>query len=227
LNHEPKEPWRISQRTDEEIVLLGDDLRSPPKASLPGGASLSQLGNASVSRPPPEPDLFRLLSVLRRRFRAIFTFVALGTALILMGATLIPRSYTAKALVTVLPHESTPTGGPTSTVDIAWIETQVAILTSHDVLQGTIDSLSSDPDFSSATLARADFDATRVLSGWISGRGLRSVSGPLSYEDLERHLQVGQERTSRVIGVSFTANSPERAAKVANRLVQLLEQIQL
>jgi Mrp family chromosome partitioning ATPase/capsular polysaccharide biosynthesis protein len=61
----------------------------------------------------------------------------------------------------------------------------------------------------------------RRLGIWIGALATRRTSATLSIEELERNLKVYQERTSRIIAVSFTSTNPQRAAAVANRTVQL------
>jgi polysaccharide biosynthesis transport protein len=58
----------------------------------------------------------------------------------------------------------------------------------------------------------------KIWLGAIAGTGPASDR---ELDELERGLKVIQERTSRVLSVSVTAKSSERAATVANRVVQL------
>jgi polysaccharide biosynthesis transport protein len=60
----------------------------------------------------------------------------------------------------------------------------------------------------------------RRVSLWIGAAGSRRASG-LGLDDLDRGLKVNQELRSRVISVSFTSESPLRAAAVANQTVQV------
>jgi len=63
-------------------------------------------------------------------------------------------------------------------------------------------------------------ELSRRVKIWLSALGRKStVSREL--DELDRGLKVMQERTSRVISVTFTAKSPTRAAAVVNRIVQL------
>lgn len=59
----------------------------------------------------------------------------------------------------------------------------------------------------------------RRLKIWLAALADRGPDREL--DTLQRELRVLQERTSRVISVRFTTKSPEQAAAVANRVVQL------
>jgi polysaccharide biosynthesis transport protein len=64
-------------------------------------------------------------------------------------------------------------------------------------------------------------ELTRRLNIWLGALRRRGSSAEPSLEEFERNTRVMQERRSRVISVGFTSTSPERAAAVANRIVQL------
>jgi succinoglycan biosynthesis transport protein ExoP len=59
------------------------------------------------------------------------------------------------------------------------------------------------------------------VSLWIGAAGSTRRGSGLGIDDLDRGLKVNQELRSRVISVSFTSESPLRAAAVANQTVQL------
>jgi polysaccharide biosynthesis transport protein len=61
----------------------------------------------------------------------------------------------------------------------------------------------------------------RRLKLWFGAPFITGNASVRELDELERRLKVMQERRSRVISVSFTATSPERAAAIANRVVQL------
>jgi Mrp family chromosome partitioning ATPase len=58
----------------------------------------------------------------------------------------------------------------------------------------------------------------KIWLGAIAGHG---PTANRELDELDHGLKIIQERTSRVISVSFTAKNPERAAAVVNRVVQL------
>jgi polysaccharide biosynthesis transport protein len=62
----------------------------------------------------------------------------------------------------------------------------------------------------------------RRLDVWLGALTRHKRGGTeLTFDDLQRRLQVLQERRSRVINVSFQWTSPEKAAAIANRIVEL------
>ena len=134
--------------------------------------------------------------------------------------------------------------------DESAVQTQVIALTSHDHLQRVLNSLSDDPNFrpkvpETRTEPRATVDdlwrrvGARLRDSWLTATGIakdtplrrtrtddaadpmKTEVGALNFEELERRLNVYQERASHVIAVSFTSTSPEAAAAVANRIAQL------
>jgi polysaccharide biosynthesis transport protein len=64
-------------------------------------------------------------------------------------------------------------------------------------------------------------ELARRLNIWIGALRRRGSSAGPSLEEFERNTRVMQERRSRVISVGFTSTSAEKAAAVANRIVQL------
>ena len=142
-------------------------------------------------------------------------FVAFGTMLVGVAGLLIAPKYTAKALVMVEPQQAdfVAAAGP-RTVDQSAIDTQVTMLASSDHLRRVLGSLS---------------EAGRVPapgSGTELNRRQSVEAGALSFEDFERRLKVFQERSSRIIAVTFTSSDPGLAAAVANRAVDLFVESQ-
>jgi capsular polysaccharide biosynthesis protein len=65
----------------------------------------------------------------------------------------------------------------------------------------------------------------RRLDIWIGALTKHKRDGTeLTFDDLQRRLQVLQERRSRVINVTFQWTSPEKAADIVNRIVELYVQ---
>jgi succinoglycan biosynthesis transport protein ExoP len=64
-------------------------------------------------------------------------------------------------------------------------------------------------------------ELVRRLGVWFGAPFTSRNAAARELDELERQLKVIQERRSRVISVSFTATSPERAATVVNRIVEL------
>ncbi|MBV8963600.1 MAG: AAA family ATPase [Hyphomicrobiales bacterium] len=195
---------------------------SPQRASAP----------VQVSDPP-----FRQLTgILYRRIGLVVGVAVLGTCLAGAVGLLIPPKYTAKAQIVVEPQAGQVNGQTASAplADEPAIDTQVTMLTSHDNLQRVVDSLAKNPE-SLADASRkssGDSDATspetpdkNAVSSTAAAEKLSTPAGkrivPPTLDDLERYLRVSQERTSRVIGVSYTSTDPAIAAAIANRIVQL------
>jgi uncharacterized protein involved in exopolysaccharide biosynthesis/Mrp family chromosome partitioning ATPase len=61
----------------------------------------------------------------------------------------------------------------------------------------------------------------RRLRIWLAAIASGGPASSRELDELDRGLKIIQERTSRVLSVSITATSPEKAAVVANRFVQL------
>jgi len=59
------------------------------------------------------------------------------------------------------------------------------------------------------------------LKVWLAAPFIQTNPSGRELDELERRLKVMQERRSRVISVTFTATDPERAATIANRVVEL------
>jgi uncharacterized protein involved in exopolysaccharide biosynthesis/Mrp family chromosome partitioning ATPase len=64
-------------------------------------------------------------------------------------------------------------------------------------------------------------ELVRRLKIWFGAPFTARNAAARELDELERQLKVMQERRSRVISVSFTATSPERAAAIVNRIVEL------
>jgi succinoglycan biosynthesis transport protein ExoP len=71
------------------------------------------------------------------------------------------------------------------------------------------------------TAAPALGDLSRRLKVWLGAIGGTESASGRELDELDRGLKVIQERTSRVLSVSITANNPDQAAAVVNRVVQL------
>jgi succinoglycan biosynthesis transport protein ExoP len=171
------------------------------------------------------------LRVLRRASRMIAMIVAAGTILICTGPLLIPPKYTAKSQILIEPQGLMASQGSVVELpaDEAAMQTEITALTSPDLLQRMLDSLSTDPPFIAAKKAVPSKSESlidglwRHLTGW-APRSWFTATGepdPVNIQQLLRHLHVAQETGSHVIGVAITSISPEEAAAVANSLTRL------
>jgi capsular exopolysaccharide synthesis family protein len=168
---------------------------------------------------------------LYRRIGLILAVAALGTFLAGGIAMLIPPKYTAKAQIVVEPQAGQGATAPLP--DEPAIDTQVTMLTSRDNLQRVVDNLLQHPELlmalpNAGALPAApatdpndkDTPSPPVASEKPAGPASKRIAAP-TLDDLERYLRVSQERSSRVIGISFTSTNPVAAAVIANRIVQL------
>jgi polysaccharide biosynthesis transport protein len=209
--------------------------------SGPDVESERQNGKPTIA---PEPHFQQLIGILRRRSRFILTMAAFGTILAGVTSLMITPKYTAMAQLIVEPQAATLTN-PDALQQA--IDTHVTTLTSASHLHHVIDSFADEPGFqvpASETAtesaggpdgdARSQSSATkqpitteaeplslkelkRRLKVWV--RALTRKSGV--FDELARHLKVIQDGHSRVITLSFQWTNPEKAAAIANRIVEL------
>ena len=152
----------------------------------------------------------QLSNACQRRWRLIALIAGLGTAVIASILFIVLPRYTATALVIDRSMQSDDIGGGGASqgaTDPA-IDTQIAMLTTQEHLQRVADSFSqaaSDP------LVPGPSVDHQAKQNW-----------RVTLKDLQKRLVVRQERRAPVVAVSYTASTPEKAATVANRVVQLL-----
>jgi uncharacterized protein involved in exopolysaccharide biosynthesis len=124
------------------------------------------------------------------------------------------------------------------------VDTQVTMLTSPYHLRHVLDSFRNDPNLHGLT-SEADPAITpkpakpeeheagplglselkRRIGVWIGPIFKhRQKDAGLKFDDLQRRLQVLQERRSRIINVTFQWTSPQKAAEIVNRIVELYVQ---
>jgi succinoglycan biosynthesis transport protein ExoP len=172
-----------------------------------------------------------LLGILRRALPMITAITFAGTLLICVGPVLMPPQYTAKSEILIEPQGLIATQGSVVELpaDEAAIQTEIAALTSPDLLQRMLESLPSDQAFKAAAKAALDGpdwiggDLWRRVSRWAPRSWFTATGepGPIIVRQLLRHLRVSQETVSHVIAVNVTSISTEEAAAVANHLTHL------
>lgn len=146
----------------------------------------------------------RLLSALRARW-PIFAVLFAGTVAAAAAVSLLlPKTYRATATLVVDTREEQSLSNPFTPQRerVAYIQTQVDILTSDKVVRKVIDDLK----LADSEWARVNFAKSK------SARG--SVADWL-VEVLPKGLKVETSQSS-VIGVSFSFDDPEVAASIAN-----------
>lgn len=213
------------------------------RVRVPGGRYSRIDGPApSDSRRDPGVPFSKLTDIVRRHKVLIGAMAGFGTLVTVMAALAVPPSYTATAQLMIDP--GSPDARSThstifDTVDPTVIDTAIAILTSEDHFRSVQASLYDHPDFQSATP-----DETSVLRDSIEGLRARlrafigSIKSIFSIPDPEAEggdarpgiptvgelragITVNQERRSRIISVSYTDESPEKAAAIVNQFVDL------
>jgi polysaccharide biosynthesis transport protein len=182
-----------------------------------------------------------LVGLLRRRRRLIFNMAFWGVVLVFTVAILIPPKYTAKAqIAVVLPSGNSQNVAPGR--DETALETHLQMVMSREHLERVLDDLLDKPA-PAAPEAKSDESAGRgalrippanwLPDPWEIAKRLTIWTGKLSkighqsalnIERFKRDVTANQEGRSRIISVTYTSTDPERAAIVANRIVQLYVQ---
>ncbi|TIM32848.1 MAG: hypothetical protein E5Y61_18000 [Mesorhizobium sp.] len=195
----------------------------------------------SDSRRDPGVPFSKLTDILRRHKGLIGAMAGFGTLVTVIAALAVPPSYTATAQLMIDPGSRDARSTHSTifeTVDPTVIDTAIAILTAEDHIRSVQASLYDHPDFQSATPAE-----TSVLRNSIEGlrAGLRAFIGSIksifsipdpeaegdarpgvpTVGELRARVTVNQERRSRIISVSYTDESPGKAAAIVNQFVDL------
>lgn len=227
-------PAKVRRRTTKA--------RSPTTDSMPFEPDFENERPDNHATIVPEPSFQQVIGILRRRIKLILTAAALATILAGVAGLLITPKYTATAQVLVR------AAAPLSPEAVQQaVDTQLTMLTSPVHLHRVLDSLrketgfrgaTSKPEANSAATAQAPAvpstaeagplsltELKRRLDVWIGAlAGHKRDGTELTFDDLQRRLQVLQDRRSRVLDVSFEWTSPEKAAEIVNRTVELYVQ---
>ncbi|RQD67735.1 MAG: polysaccharide biosynthesis tyrosine autokinase [Desulfonatronovibrio sp. MSAO_Bac4] len=197
--------------------------------------------NQNIEHSSEELDLRELLQKLNRRRKAIFSIfllVVVMTGLYLYQA--VPR-YTASAQLTldlrqsrVVDIEEVLSG---ITADASVIGTEIDTIRSSSLLGKVVDKLrlDLDPEYNSDILARDEEKISEKIISWIRSLWFldSGIEEELSPEEeavklkteiirkLQDNLELDHRRQSHTITLSFTSESPKRAAQVANTIADL------
>lgn len=178
-----------------------------------------------------EFDLRGALLALRRRAGVILGFVVLGTALAILAATLLPKKYTATAEILVNSSQESPLNfddiNNNAKIDTGYVDSQVEILRSPSLMDRVANELQlfQDREFNSRLEDSSSFLESFDLRDWFgflmgSGRDKQQNSARARVIDaLLSSTSVDRKRLSFVVEVSATSKSPEKAAKIANAIV--------
>ena len=162
----------------------------------------------------------RALSSIRRDWRVIAALVALTLLLACAIIPLMPRQYSATALV--YPKLYSAEQGrlaPMGSVDAASLVTSEArLIVSDAVLQGAVKRLGLHPDFE----AGGSGSWTSTGLDWIRDMLLPETRNYSLFDGrvamLRNKVEVMRDTRSYLIALSFTARSPDEAAKVVNAI---------
>lgn len=167
----------------------------------------SRPGTGRSAYPDDGKSLRTLFDILRRRWRLI-GWIALGGAISAAGlALLLPARYTAKAQVII---EDTQVGRGTAQAgpDQATIQTEIATLSSYDLLRGVVSQLAADPAFRAIQRHRAGSIPDLAVT----------ADRTLAVHRLQKHLHVFQELGSHVVAITYTSHDPAEAAAITNKI---------
>ncbi|WPL80035.1 Wzz/FepE/Etk N-terminal domain-containing protein [Bordetella hinzii] len=151
----------------------------------------------------PEYSLLSLNQVwamLAARARLI-AWVALGTLLLTCLLILVlPRVWTASSDVFIDYRENDPINGRSFSplLDESYMQTQIDMIRSQTVADYVIASLG-------------------LLSGEEAASGSKARNELVAY--IKRNLEVAKQQNSRVLTISFSANTPQKAREFANAVV--------
>ncbi|ANT52716.1 hypothetical protein GCM10007880_59370 [Mesorhizobium amorphae] len=165
---------------------------------------------------PPLFDIGPLWAVLWGRRVMVLAIAGAALLLALLYLAVTSPSYTATASILIDPRDSRAANFndvlPGIGADSAAIASQVFVIESQDLLGAVFDKegLQNDPEFSGKGLV------SRVLSMFGAGRG---PSPDAAFKRFQKAVSVDREGLTYVINVSFTSPSPDKAARIANAIV--------
>ncbi|MGE0231386.1 MAG: Wzz/FepE/Etk N-terminal domain-containing protein [Flavobacteriaceae bacterium] len=175
-------------------------------------------------------DLEMLLAAGRRQFKLVLLCVLVALAVGLLYLLAAAPVYTARAKVIVDPGNTQVVGERDQRLtelglDAGLVESQVELILSEEVLKSAADKLqlADDPSFAAgegSLLRRLRIAASGLLDF------LRGPSGPAVDQDylrqrqiigtLQKHLSVERVGQTYILQLSYSAGSPETAARVVN-----------
>lgn len=190
-------------------------------------------------------DFRQMVNFIRRRMPIIAGCILLTTVLSIIVVSQLEEKYTATAQLMINPQKRSVVeleqGGSTNMVsDAAFIGSQVRILMSRSLAERLVEklNLAQDPEFNPALASEPSFlDGVIGLLNplnWIptgSGAADSGVAESPTERDQRRmnsivdtvlgKIEAERDGLSYIIGVQATSQSPQRAAELANMLVEL------
>lgn len=201
---------------------------------------------SSFSAPSEDIDLQWLMRTLLRRKWAILIPAVLAAAIAALVVSMIPSTYDAYAEVFIDPRENKVADMEevlsNMMGDDESMESEVRILQSRNLAYKVVDALHlrEDPEFNSALQPPSILDDAK---DWVRARlvqfGLLTPQEPLTPEEMNAqetadvvdnfldNLSVELVTKTRVLGITFTSENPERAAEIANKIADtyILDQL--
>jgi exopolysaccharide transport family protein len=218
----------------------------PDKNSMLQRISVSHSRRDPLEAPPSQDvmdnyahHLRESLRILKRRRWTIAATTAAFVAAALLFVFLVSPRYTATATVLIDPHRSSVAEndanqqkGSSATSDDATVNSQAVLLQSNAVLRRVVDELNlgEDPEFGGHTSILAPL--IRLITprhDAPEGQSPEDIAKARARDYLAaKRLKVARDGTTFVIDVDATSESPEKAAKIANSVVDsyFAEQVQ-
>lgn len=198
-----------------------------------------------------EFDLFSILRVLRRQRWVIIGSIALGMACVGVYLSFAKSVYTAQTTLMVDARAKKIVRSEEVLASLrpsdAAINSEIAVIQSPGVLSAVIRKLKlhEDPEYSNK-LAEPSVWAKILKAIGLSNNakaaraddlaGDKAAAGPQDSDQttlsivraLKKNLQVYPEAYSYLVNIKFTANDPEKAARIANQIAEtyLVEQLE-
>ncbi|MDB5618249.1 hypothetical protein [Tardiphaga sp.] len=181
--------------------------------------------------------LKQVIDSVRKYRRLVVTIIVVGTLLVAVVNLLMPPSYLATAALAIDVRQSGgsdalgsgASAAPTPGAEESIIDTHVTVLLSDAYLRRVLPALSAleDAKNSDRTRSRTGVQIllTHLGNAWLATKELilfkkHETSEGAALTALKRSLRAGQERRSRIIGVTATSSDPQRAADIANTVAQ-------
>jgi exopolysaccharide transport family protein len=195
------------QRSSEQFYLAPEE---------PAGAAAEGWRHPSV-------DIRELARILRRRWKVVALaplVLFLLAALYIMGARTL---YTATATVFVDPHrasvaDTNQSAMPTPTTDDATVESQALLIQSVAILQRVVDKLklTDDPEFIPRPGMLDPVKRLLRSSQPVSGASPADAARARAVDVLQHRMKVIRQGTTFLIDINVSAESPSKAAIIAN-----------
>jgi succinoglycan biosynthesis transport protein ExoP len=202
-------------------------------AGRSSGAAFTELSDDIPRNRDVKIHNIRALVWRRKAFIARFALV--GALLTGVAAFVLPPKYTATSQIVIEPTQIQIAAGVLDAV----VDTHIATITSDARVRAVLASLSGLPEYeatapSSSASSEPTFearlrewlrDAARQLQAAFSTPSADQVPSdgpkrlaPPSLDEAKLSLQVGQERRSSVVSISYKSSDPVRAALIANQI---------